>query len=149
MTLPRDGNSFDINVIDFHTRGGKVITKTVRCTLDIRDFEHRAGFSWLLLAANPHLSLSEIREALLTAGNQHRRSKSWIARRRWLFTGTDGTVGAPKNRDGRDDQVFAFIADHPKMSSKQIAGFLRTKGISRSASWIRQHRVLSTSINVP
>lgn len=139
--LPRVGDSFDIDVEDFRTRGGRTIKKTVRCTLDIRDFEHLAGFSWLLIAANPQMSLSEIRAALQHVGEQHNRSKTWIARRRWMFTDTHQTVGAPKNRDGHDDQVLAFMAEHPRMSSRQIAGFLRTKGISRSATWVREHRV--------
>jgi hypothetical protein len=140
----REDDYFNIDLVDFHTRGGKLITKKVNCVLDIRDFKQRAGFAWLLIAANPQLSLREIQSALEAVGKQHERSASWIGRRRWMFH-DPSKPGAPKNRDRRDEQVLAFIETHPKMSSRQIAGFLQKKGIARSATWIRQHRVLSAA----
>jgi hypothetical protein len=126
--------------ITFRDGRNRQIEKTVNCVIDIRDFADKAGFAWLMIAANPHLSLAEMRNALAIEGEQHERSASWIARRRWMFH-TPKPVGAPKNRDRRDEQVLAFCAQHPKMSSRQIAGFLRTKGITRSATWVRTHRV--------
>jgi len=135
--LSRDSDSFELDL-------GTTVPKTVRCTLDIRDYEHLAGFSWLLIAANTHLSLAELEIALRHAGPNHKRSKSWIARRRWMFVDTPKTrAGAPKNRDGHEEQVLRFMADNPKMSSRQMAGYLHKIGIARSPTWIRQHRVTS------
>lgn len=120
-------------------RYGRERTRTVNLTIDIRDFKDRAGFAWLVMAANPHLSVREIQDVLETVGDEHRRPVGWISRRRWLFHGK-GKPGMKRNRDCLDERARKIMADNPHSSCRQLAYKLREKGINRSPEWVRQNR---------
>jgi hypothetical protein len=122
-------------------RYGRERSRTVNLTIDIREFKDRAGFAWLLMAANPHLSVREIQDVLESIGEQHYRPNGWISRRRWLFHGT-GKPGAKRNADGQEERARKIMADNPRLSCRQQAHLLGDKGIGRSAEWVRQNRVL-------
>lgn len=118
--------------------------RTVNRTIDIADFTDRAGFAWLLMAANPHLSVREIQDVLSHIGEQHERPAGWISRRRWMFHGK-GKTGAKRNADGKDEQARKILADNPHVSCAKASYLLRKQGIRRSAEWVRQNRVLDAS----
>ena len=120
-------------------RYGRERVRTVNLTIDIRDFKERAGFAWLVMAANPHLSISEIQEVLSNVGEQHTRSVGWITRRRWLFHGRK-QAGANSNADGLEEKAFKFMAENPRLSSRQMAHLLRKNGVPRSPEWVRRNR---------
>ena len=127
--------------LDEPDRYGREQVRTVNLTIDIRDFRDRAGFAWLVMAANPHLSVREIQEVLANVGEQHERPVGWISRRRWLFHGT-GKAGGKRNADGLDGKARKIMDENPNLSTRQMAAILRKNGIGRSPEWVRQNRVV-------
>jgi len=121
-------------------RYGREQARTVNLTIDIRDFKDKAGFAYLLMAANPHLSVRDTQAVLAAVGEQHERPVGWISRRRWLFHGK-GTVGAKRNADGKDEKARRIMEENPRLSSRQMAYLLRENGIRRSREWVRRNRV--------
>ncbi|MGA7523547.1 MAG: hypothetical protein WBW84_13925 [Acidobacteriaceae bacterium] len=109
----------------------------------MQDFKATPGYAWLVIAANPHLSAADIQTFLTLAGSRHWRSTSWISRHRWLFRqpGDNAASGPKVNRDGRDADALAFIAENTVCSSRQLSAMLKEVGIKRSAEWVRRHRV--------
>lgn len=126
--------------LDKPDRYGREQVRAVNLTIDIRDFKERAGFAWLLMAANPHLSISDIQEVLSNVGERHTRPVGWIVRRRWLFHGRR-RAGANSNADGLNEKARAIMEENPHLSSRKMAQLLRKNGAPRSAEWVRQHRV--------
>jgi hypothetical protein len=120
-------------------RYGREQVRTVNLFIDIRDFKERAGFAWLLLAANPHLSIADIQEVLSNVGEQHERPVGWIVRRRWLFR-DERKAGARRNADGLDESAHRIMNKNPKLSNRKMARVLRDNGIPRSPEWVRQNR---------
>ena len=92
------------------------------------------------MAANPHLSISDMQEVLANIGEQHERPRGWISRRRWLFHGSQ-TPGTRRNADGMDEKARTLMAENPHLSSRQMAWLLRENGIGRSPEWVRKNRV--------
>lgn len=121
-------------------RYGQEQVRTVNLTIDIRDFKDKAGFAWLVMAANPHLSVRDTQAVLAAVGEQHERPIGWISRRRWLFHGT-GKTGRKRNADGLDEKARKIMAENPRLSCRQQAYKLRERGINRSPEWVRQNRV--------
>jgi hypothetical protein len=121
-------------------RYGREQARTVNLTIDIRDFKDKAGFAYLLMAANPHLSVRDTQAVLAAVGEQHERPVGWISRRRWLFHGK-GMVGAKRNADGKDEKARRIMEENPRLSSRQMAYLLRENGIRRSREWVRRNRV--------
>ena len=122
-------------------RRGREQTRTVNLTIDIRDFKDKAIFPWLLMAANPHLSLRDTQSVLANVGEQHERSLGWLSRRRWMIHGK-GKRGVRANADGQDDRARAIMAENPKLSNRQMAWLLRHEyGVKRGAEWVRVNRV--------
>lgn len=121
-------------------RYGRERVRTVNLLIDIREFKDRAGFAWLVIAANPHLSFREIQEVLANVGEQHERPLGWITRRRWLFH-DGGKVGAKPNPDGLDERARKIMAENPRLSNRQMAARLRKSGIRRGKDWVRRNRV--------
>ena len=121
-------------------RYGREHTRTVNLTIDVRDFKDKAGFAWLLMAANPHLSVRDIQAVLEGVGEQHERPVGWLSRRLWLFRGK-GKAGARRNSDGKDEQARRIMGENPRMSSRQMVHLLQQKGIRRSREWVRLNRV--------
>ena len=73
-------------------RYGRKRVRTVNRIIDIADFKDRAGFPYLLMAANPQLSVRDIQEVLSNIGERLERPTGWISRRKWLFHGPAGPV---------------------------------------------------------
>jgi hypothetical protein len=121
-------------------RYGREQVRTVNLTIDIRDFKDKAGFAWLVLAANPHLSVRDIQEVLANVGEQHERPAGWISRRRWMFHGT-GKAGAKQNADGLDEKARKIMEENPHLSNRQMVYVLREHGINRSREYVRKNRV--------
>ena len=90
---------------------GREQTRTVNLTIDIRDFKDKAGFAYLVMAANPGLSVRDTQEVLAAVAEQHERPIGWISRRRWLFHGA-GKAGAKQNADGLDEKAFKIIEEN-------------------------------------
>ena len=127
-------------------RYGREQTRIVNLTIDIRDFKDKAGYPWLLMAANPQLSVRDTQEVLAAVGEQHERPVGWISRRRWLFHGK-GKTGAKQNADGLDEKAFKIMAENPRASNRQMVYILRKHRIRRSREWVRRNRVgLATDV---
>ena len=121
-------------------RYGRKRVRTVNRIIDIADFKDKAGFAWLVMAANPHLSVRETQDVLANVGEQHERPVGWISRRRWLFHGT-GKPGMKRNADGQDEKARKIMEENPRLSNRRMAWLLRENGIDRSPEWVRQNRV--------
>jgi hypothetical protein len=126
--------------LDEPDRYGREQVRVVNLTIDIRDFKDRAGFAWLVMAANPHLSVREIQEVLANIGEQHERPVGWISRRRWMFHGK-GKSGGRRNADGQAARARKIMDENPNLSTRQLARLLRDNGINRSPEWVRKNRV--------
>jgi hypothetical protein len=126
--------------LDEPDRYGRKQVRTVNLTIDVRDFKDRAGFAWLLMAANPHLSVRDLQAVLANVGEQHERPLGWISRRRWLFHGT-AKPGVKRNVDGLDGKAANIMTANPHLSCRQLARLLREHGIDRSPEWVRYSRV--------
>ena len=129
----------------FEDGHGRECVREVRQTLDARSFLGMPGYPWLVMAANPHLSLSDIVrflnwQARATPGVP--RTESWVRRRRWLFLplGVD-TKRGPLSRDGRDGTAAKIMAEHPKESARGLVRLLKARGITRSKNWCLKHRL--------
>jgi len=120
-------------------RYGRGQVRTVNLTIDIRDFKDKAGFAWLVIAANPHPSVRDIQEVLASVGAQHERPVGWISRRIWLFRGKC-KAGAKQNADGLDKKARNIMDRYPRLSARQIAYVLHASGVPRSPDWVRKHR---------
>ena len=120
-------------------RYGREQSRTVNLTIDIRDFKDKAGFAYLVMAANPHLSVRDTQAVLASVSEQHERPVGWISRRRWLFHGT-GKAGAKPNADDKDQAARRIMEGNPRLSARQMVYRLRDAGIDRSREWIRQNR---------
>ena len=122
---------------------GRPRVRKINHVVNMQDFKATPGYAWLVIAANPHLSATDIQALLTHAGEQHWRSTSWIGRHRWLFrkSGETAASGPKVNRDGRDADALSFIAENATHSSRQLSAMLRKVGIKRGAEWVRQHRV--------
>lgn len=120
---------------------GREQTRTVNLTIDIRDFKDKAGFAYLVIAANPHLSLRDTQEVLAGVGEQHARPFGWIRRRRWMFHDTRTGVGQKPNADGKDEKARRIMAANPHLSNRQLVYLLKQHGIIRSREWVRKNRV--------
>jgi hypothetical protein len=59
---------------------GREKTRTVNTTIDIRDFKDKAGFAYLVIAANPHLSVRQLVYLLKQHGII--RSREWVRKNR-------------------------------------------------------------------
>jgi hypothetical protein len=121
-------------------RYGRKRVRTVNRMIDIADFKDRAGFAYLLMAANPHLTVRDTQEVLSKIGEQHERPAGWISRRRWLFHG-QGEAGRKRNADGKDERARQIMAEHPNLSSRQMVYVLKKHCIRRDKNWVIKNRV--------
>ena len=70
-------------VLSWDDYGGKKIDRPIKYSLDVRERTGEPGQALLIIAANTHLSVSDLERLL---GTFHiGRSRSWIQRRRWLL----------------------------------------------------------------
>jgi len=118
---------------------GRECERHVNDTLEIREFKGTPGYALLVMAANTHLSVSDLYRLLDSDGVE--RGEMWIRRRRWLFQ-QPGTVNSNSNanRDGKDEKAYAIMREHPTDSLRFVVRVLKEHGITRSKDWVRTHR---------
>lgn len=139
--MPRETSTLTLGWPD---RYGREQTRTINHVINTEDFKDTPGYAWLVIAANPHLSATDIQVFLQLIGEQHWRSNSWIRRHRWLFQAT-GKRGVKRNLDGLDNRAYRIMQDNPKLSNRKMAYLLRERGAPRSAEWVRQNRWLPSN----
>ena len=118
---------------DWH---GREVSREIRLTLDIRNFEGMAGYALLFMAANPHLSYDEMLRFLASKGVG--RTLSWLRRRRWMFQQPDS--GAKPDVDGNGTRATQIMRANPTMSVAKLSRLLAGHGIKRSREWVRRNR---------
>jgi hypothetical protein len=117
--------------------------KKVRYRLDINagEFKGRAGMTWLIMAANTHLSLNELVEVMEAYG--YYRPRSWVWRRRWIFLdpALARVPGGARDTDGQEERAYQIMAQHPRASARELSRILRENGIQRGKTWVLKNRV--------
>ena len=118
---------------------GKEETRPINYVVDIRKHLGEPGYALMAIAANTHLSVSDLHRFLECNGVG--RSLNWIQKRRWLFQ-PPGTANAtsPGNADGKDGRAREIMRMFPKLSVRDLAAVLKENGIVRSREWVRRHR---------
>jgi hypothetical protein len=120
---------------------GRECVREVNDVIRLQDFEdiNPAGLALLLMAANTHLSVSDLYRLLDANGIE--RGEMWIRRRRWLFQ-PEGTVNSNSNgnADGKDERAREIMREHPTDSLRFVVRVLKEHGIHRSKDWVRRHR---------
>ena len=134
----------DKTTISWTTWRGKEITREINLTLDIRDFRGTPGYPLLVVAANTHLSISDIErflEAEALELPRVLRSRTWIQNRRWLFQqpGTDN-YKPQSDQDGKGAEARVIMAANSALSNRDLSDLLKEHGIKRSREWCRHHR---------
>lgn len=121
---------------------GKKQTREINPTLTVNDFIGTAGgYPLLFMAANRHLTATEIERWLrYIIGGPNARSLSWIKKRRRMFVPPAFTYGTREDADGRATQAVKVMAEHPKLSIRDLVVLLRKRNICRSREWVRLHR---------
>lgn len=129
-------------VLEFEGASGKRLTRPISYVIDIRDYKGRPGYPWLVIAANPQLSVYALWVWLLSEGGKNERGESWIKRRRWLFRDTEevNCAGGQANADGRDERAVKIMRENPTMSARSLVRLLRENGIRRGKDWVLKHK---------
>ena len=117
------------------------INHEINLSLDVRDFKGRAGMPWLIMAANPHLSINDLLAAMAAFG--YERTRSWVSRRRWIFLDPADvrTAGGVRNADGQEARAYRIMGQHPHVSARELTRILRKSGIQRGKDWVLKNRV--------
>jgi hypothetical protein len=119
---------------------GVTISRTVNLSIpDIQKFKGRPGYVWLLIAANPHLSINDMIEWLFEVDPKSYRPHTWIAKRRWMFH-EKFQPGARANQDGKDERARKIMADNKELSLRDMVRALADRGIRRGKDWVRVNR---------
>jgi hypothetical protein len=128
--------------INWEDWNGKKQTRPVNYVVDIRDFKGTPGFPWLVIAANKHLSVDVLRMWLESEDLDYQRSRSWIARKRWLFEAPNNVnkPGEKPNADGKDGRAISIIRENRTMSARALARLLSERGIRRGKDWVLKHK---------
>ena len=123
---------------------GKKVTREVNEAIDIRDYVGTASYPWLVIFANPGLSVADIGLFLSKAARENpgvERPDSWIQRKRWMTKKAgDTTTGPRPNADGKDARAVAIMRVHPTLSARKLAALLNERGIAREKDWVIRHR---------
>jgi len=116
---------------------GKQMSKPVNLSIpDIHAFRGLSGHAWMIIAANPHLSVSELLRLLKTEGVG--RSRSWVQRRIWMLRQGDAVATRPIGAE--DARAVRLMRENVTLSLRQLRFLLAERGIKRSVDWIRRHR---------
>lgn len=117
--------------------------KKISYRLDINagDFRGRAGVAWLIMAANPHLSINELLAVMEAYGCY--RTRSWVSRRRWMFLDPNCVrkAGGVCNADGQQARAYQIMDKHARVSARELTRILRKNGIQRGKDWVLKNRV--------
>ena len=116
-----------------------VIRKTNK-SISLDDFDGCPGYALLLMAANTHLTVTDLLVLLDQEGQE--RSRKWVGSRRWLFQqpGTINPCGVRPNRDGRDEVAVSIMRANTALSLRDLVRKLGEHGIRRGKDWVRRHR---------
>ncbi len=111
-----------VDVTDGRGLGGaKNKTVSVQTRIpDILAFRDTPGFAYLLLAANPGVSISAISDVLDAVGQPH--SDTWLYSRRHLFKKPE----MPRDVDSR---VIRYVREHMTQRVRKSQAALRAMGI--------------------
>jgi hypothetical protein len=119
------------------------LRKTIeyRVDIDAREFEGRAGMPWLIMAANPGLSITELLDVMAAHG--YERTRSWVSRRRWIFLDANyvRSTGGVRDRDGQEARAFRIMDEHPHVSARELVRILKDGGVKRGKDWVLKNRV--------
>jgi hypothetical protein len=112
-----------------------------RVDIDARDFKGRAGLPWLIMAANVNLSINQLLDVMAAYGCQ--RTRSWVARRRWIFFDANyvRNAGGQADTDGQQARAYRLMDEYPSVSAREMVRILRDAGIKRGKDWVLKHRV--------
>lgn len=112
-----------------------------RLDIDARDFKGRAGMPWLIMAANTHLSVSDLLDVMAHYG--YERTRSWVSRRRWIFFDANYVrqSGGVADADGQQARAYRIMDQHPSVSAREMVRILGKAGIKRGKDWVLKHRV--------
>jgi hypothetical protein len=120
---------------------GKEYSVVVNMVADAREVVGLAGYPWLIIAANPHLSNANIEDYLSACGIYGvERPLSWIQRKRGMFRRSSQANRSGPIPDRDHVRALLFMRDNPKFSARQMARELKHCGIERSREWVRVHR---------
>lgn len=103
------------------------------------DFKGKAGLPYLIIAANPHLSLNELVDVMAAYGCY--RGRTWVSRRRWMYF-DPRDVGGVRNADGQDERAYRIMDQHPQVSARELVRILQKNGIRRGKDWVLRRRVV-------
>jgi hypothetical protein len=119
---------------------GRKIVREVRFTADLRDFKGQAGLPWVVVAANPHLSTSELLRVMASYGCE--RKRGWVSRVRWMFVDPRRVrkPGGSRNPDGQDARAYRIMGENPHVSARELMRVLCKAGIARTKDWVLRHR---------
>lgn len=118
-----------VDVVDGRGLGGAK-RKTVdvqRRIPDILAYRDCPGFAYLLLAANPDVSVSVLCDVLGALGPHQAHSERWLYKRRMLFA-------IPSIPRGTDERVVSFMRDHMRQPVRRSQAALRRRGIKCSVT---------------
>jgi hypothetical protein len=116
-----------VDVTDGRGLGGaKNKTVNVQTRIpDILAYRDTPGFAYLLLAANPDVSVSVLRDVLDAIGPHQSHPEKWMYERREFFK-------VPTLPKGVDDRAIQFVRDHMGEPSWKIHKQLRERRIKCS-----------------
>jgi len=99
---------------------------------DILAFRDTPGFAYLLLAANPDVSIRVLMDVLDAIGDHQSHPEKWMRERREFFR-------VPTMPRDANPRAVAFIQSHMGEPSWRLSKQLRQQGIKCSAQ--RVHRI--------
>lgn len=123
-----------VDVTDRRGLGGaKSKTMTVQTRIpDILTYRDTPGFAYLLLAANPQMSVSVLQTVLEAVGPHQKHPEAWMYKRRELFK-------VPSMPADADKRIVAFVAANMKLPAWKLRAQLRKRGIKCSTPQL--HRI--------
>ena len=123
-----------VDVLDGRGLGGaKNKTVSVQTRIpDILAYRDTPGFAYLLLAANPDVSVSTLCTVLEAVGPHQAHPETWMYKRREFFK-------VPVMPDGVDSRAVRFVREHMGEPSWKICKRLRERHIKCSAQQV--HRI--------
>jgi hypothetical protein len=123
-----------VDVTDGRGLGGaKNKTVSVQTRIpNILAFRDTPGFAYLLLAANPDVSIPVLRQVLDAVGPHQEHPETWMYKRRDFFK-------VPVMPKGVDARVLAYVRDHRNLPAWKLRAELRKRHIKCSAQTL--HRI--------
>jgi hypothetical protein len=113
--------------------GAKNKTVSVQTRIpDILAFRDTPGFAYLLMAANPGVSVSTLLSVLEAVGPHQAHPETWMYKRRGLFK-------VPALPSGFDERIVAFVEANMNLPAWKLRVLLRKQGIKCSVQ--RAYRI--------